>query len=283
MLTHNYMLKALGIGLILAVLAGVTVAADLSGVRARAFVVAEIDGTVLLERNSTAVRPIASITKLLVAEQLASRVDPAALVKISNADLVSTRAHMSPGDQVSQHQLLVASLVASNNAAIHALARHHDMPSIITATNNAAAERGLSTIHVEEPTGLSSANRASAADLVRWIALVYTSKFAQLSTEPTAELPRALALSTNPLLRQPGWNFSLSKTGWTWPAGGCLVAVVDMGARPVIVVILGSTSVASRWQDLMILRRAISADQFFTGPISRPVHHSHHKKSRRPA
>lgn len=238
--------------------------ADISNINAKSYIVTELDGTVILEHDSKISRPIASITKLLVSEQLAPQMNLHQSVTIKAEDLASNSSSVKINSKWTQAELLRLALISSNNQAIYALTRANGYTKIISSVNETAHERGLDTISIEEPSGLSKNNTASAYDLAIFVSKVYGTDIAQVSTQPATTIKRVNFKSTNPLLGKPGWNFDVSKTGFTNPAGGCLVTLVEIGGRKVIVVILGSANVYTRWTDLIKIRSYLSNDIFWT-------------------
>jgi D-alanyl-D-alanine carboxypeptidase len=236
--------------------------AQVPGVVAKSYIVTDLDGNVLVKKDADVPRPIASITKLLVAEQVYPIIAP------------SNRIHAR-----TEQELLEMALISSSNKAIIDLAKAHDEPTIIMRVNETAKARGLTTISIEEPSGLSKNNVASAKDLAKFMALVKDSEVAKVSVSPAPFKP------TNPLIGKPGWSFHASKTGFINAAGGCVATIVEIGGRPLIVVILGSTNVMSRWMDLIRIRTFIAeSDQFWslnTISIPRGRRNEHHGNSKR--
>src|SRR5271157_365793 len=137
-------------------------AEEVPGVLAKSYIVTDLQGTVILEHDSKTPRPIASITKLLVAEQIYPTLDADDNVTIEKEDLATRRTKLRSRTTLTEQQLLELALVHSSNQAIYALARTHDTDKIVAAVNAAALERGLTTITIEEPSGLSENNQASA-------------------------------------------------------------------------------------------------------------------------
>ena len=247
---------------ILVIFISTLVSARVPNVSAKSYIVMEMNGSIILEHNSKIRRPIASITKLLVAEQIEPEILGPSQVKIESIDLASKRSKLKINSSVTQNDLLQLALIPSNNQAIYALTRVHDSEKIISAVNNTAMARGLSSISIEEPSGLSKNNQASAEDLAKFVSYVQNTAIAKISIEPFTSYGHFH--STNPLLGKSGWNFSLSKTGFTDPAGGCMVTIVEFGGRQVIVVILASNSATSRWKDLIKIRSQVaSLDSFW--------------------
>lgn len=234
--------------------------AQVPGVSAKSYIVTDVTGKIILEFNSQTPRPIASITKLLVAEQIAPSMVGTELVTVNAVDHATKWSRLKVNTVVSENDLLHLALIPSNNQAIYALSRAHDMSKIVSAVNDTARNRGLLSITIEEPSGLSPNNKANAKDLAQFLQFVNGTEIARVSTEPFAYTNFR---STNPLLGKPGWDFSISKTGFINASGGCLATMVNMGGEQRIVVILGSQNTKTRWTDLIKIRSFIAASDKF--------------------
>lgn len=252
--------------------------AQVPGVVAKSYIVMDADGHIIVQKDAQTPRPIASISKLLVAEQLAPEIDPVGSVTLLKEDLASRKTRIRENTTFSEAQLLELALIPSNNQAIYALTRTHNTDKTIAAVNEAAQVRGLTSIHIEEPSGLSDNNHASAEDLAKFLSFVDGTSIASVSTETNTSYGKFH--STNPFLGKPGWDFSVSKTGFINAAGGCLATVLEIGGKKLSVVILGSTNTVTRWTDLVKIRQFISSsDKFWTIPlkvVSRGRKHHHH-------
>ena len=238
------------------------------GISAKSYIVTELDGTIVLQKDILTPRPIASITKLLIAEQVVPNISTTNSVIIGSADLASRTSHsrLRLNSELREDQLVRLSLISSNNSAVYALARTHGTEKVISSVNRIAQERGLSSIFIEEPSGLSANNQANVADLAKFVALVHDTDTAKISTEPTVSIGKNIFKSTNPLLAKPGWNFGVSKTGFINAAGGCLATIVEIGGRQVVVVILGSANTKTRWLDLIKIRLFLAETDVFWSP-----------------
>jgi D-alanyl-D-alanine endopeptidase (penicillin-binding protein 7) len=218
-------------------------------ISASSYIVTTLDGEVLLEKNADAVRPIASITKLFVAEQ-AQLLDPLEQLTITEEDVREGRMRFSPlkaGSQYTRAELIELALVSSDNIAAKALGRttppHSELAQLV------------------EPSGLNPENKSSARNLAVVAAELYRSAIGEISVLPTTSFGKRR--NTNPLLQRAGWRFFLSKTGFIRQAGGCLVAVVEMKNTPTVVVILGSRDTRQRWRDLATIRKELGDTGFF--------------------
>ena len=219
-------------------------------VTADAYLIIDMNGNVLMEKNADAVRSIASITKLVVAEG-SVKLDPSELIEIKRDDMVAGRMRTTPlkaGKSYMRAQLTELALVSSDNVAAAALGRSVPLTATLLAT-------------LVEPTGLNPENRSSARQLAQLAQELYSTDVAGISTRTSTEIGNRH--STNPLLTKEGWKFYLSKTGFINASGGCLVVITEMAGKLVTAVVLGSTNTTQRWLDLAELRRDLGDTDFY--------------------
>ena len=132
-------------------------------------------GEVVINKNSEAVVPIASITKLMTAMILLDRgldLEQRIVVSREDVDAVKgTRSRLMPGTTLTRDELLLLALMASENRAAAALGRTYPGGStaFVKAMNEKAAAIGMSDSTFVEPTGLSPANVSSPRDLVKLV------------------------------------------------------------------------------------------------------------------
>jgi D-alanyl-D-alanine carboxypeptidase len=229
---------------------------QVAGVQAKSYIVLDDQGNTIVEKDSKTPHPIASITKLLISEQIL--LNPLDRVIIEKDDIHSRSIKVH--SIFSEEQLLELALIPSNNTAIYALARQHDMEMTINSVNDAAKTRGLFSIHIEEPSGLSINNVGSAEDIAKSVQYIKDTQVAMISTNAYTFNH---IHSTNPFLGKVGWQFILSKTGYTNPAGGCVASVLMVGGKEMTVVILGSKNVYTRWTDLVLIRMYLYKESFW--------------------
>jgi len=223
-------------------------------------------GEVVINKNSEAVVPIASITKLMSAMILLDRgLDLEQRIVVSREDLDTvkgTRSRLMPGTVLTRDELLLLALMASENRAAAALGRTYPggIPAFVKAMNEKAAELGMSDSKFVEPTGLSPANVASPRDLVKLVRAAHGYPLIrEYSTRDRATVKafnRPLRfVNTNGLVRNAHWEIELSKTGYISEAGRCLVMHVRLGSKDLVVVLLDSWGKHSRTGDAQRIRK----------------------------
>lgn len=223
---------------------------------------------VVFSKNSEAVLPIASLTKLMTAlVTVESRLPLDEFVTVTSADIdyeKNSSSRLAVGATLTRGELLHLALMSSENRAAHALGRSYPggLPAFIQAMNNKARSLGMADTRYVDPTGLNSGNQSSAKDLVALAKAAYEQQLIrELSTTPERAVrvgARQLQFrNTNSLVRSPSWDIGLQKTGYIVEAGRCLVMQARMAGRKFILVFLDSTGKYSRQADAERVRRWI--------------------------
>ncbi|KUY70912.1 M56 family metallopeptidase [Burkholderia sp. RF4-BP95] len=211
-------------------------------------------GATLLGRAENEAVPIASLTKLMTAMVVLDTVpDLSRRILIDERDASATASGAaSPlpvGASVTLETLLKLALMASDNRAAHALARTYPggEPAFAQALRRKTAALHLEHTTLEEATGLSTANRASAADIGKIVGAA--AAYPQIARDTTALAETVDAAgnrlhyhNTNPLVGAQGWNIRLSKTGTSAEAGRCLAMRIHIEDRDLTLVLLNGRS-----------------------------------------
>lgn len=218
-----------------------------------AIVVDLSSGDTVLAKNSDAVVPIASISKLMSAMVLLDAkqpLDESLAVSIEHiAELQETFSRLRVDSQLKRRELLLLSLMSSENRATATLANHYPggMQAFVAAMNEKAKRLGMFHSYFVEPTGLSEHNISTAEDLVKLVKAAHKypliRQFTTTSKKDAFFASPSYALSfynTNPLVRRDHWDIALSKTGFINEAGRCLVMMVTIEQRELAVVLLDS-------------------------------------------
>ena len=232
-------------------------------------VVDQEQGSALFAKNAAAITPIASITKLMTAiVVLDARLPMDESLEIGEDDMdfvKGTRSRLSVGTLLTRGEMLKLALMASENRAASALARHYPggFPAFVGAMNRKARELGMVSTHFEDSTGLNPRNVSTAQDLVKLVEAGYqyplireftTSSSHAVSVEQGARSRLVAFNNSNGLVRSGQWDIGLSKTGYISEAGRCLVMQAQIAARPVIIVLLDSWGKLSRIADANRIR-----------------------------
>jgi D-alanyl-D-alanine endopeptidase (penicillin-binding protein 7) len=248
-----------------------------------AFVMDQQTNEVLFSKNSQAVLPIASLTKLMTALVVTEAKLPLDEVLTISQDDVDTekgsRSRLTVGTQLTRGEMLHLALMSSENRAAHALGRHYPggLGAFVAAMNRKTVELGMTNTKYVEPTGLSSRNQSNARDLATLVNAAHNYPLIrELSTSPEYQVAvgrRQLQFhTTNGLVRNPEWDISLQKTGYITEAGRCLVMQAKLAGRQLIMVFLDSAGKYSRIGDAERVRKWVNGMPAAAVPSASVVH-----------
>lgn len=247
-------------------------AADVDGdgnplLHSAAFMIADqATGNVILEKNSDAVLPIASITKLMTAMVvLDARLSLTDTITVTSDDVDTLRnssSHVPVGTELAREDMLRLALMSSENRASSALARNYPggYQAFVVAMNRKAVSLGLRDTRFSDATGLNSANVSSARDLVKMVSAA--SRYPLIREFSTTAnyvvhlngRPRQFN-NTNALVSSPDWQIGVSKTGFINESGKCLVMQAWLLNKPMIIVLLDSFGRFTRVADAQRVKR----------------------------
>jgi D-alanyl-D-alanine endopeptidase (penicillin-binding protein 7) len=243
---------------------------------AAALVIDQEDGQLLYAKNTDAVMPIASITKLMTAVVVLDAGLPLdETITIDRADmdrLKGSRSKLKVGTTLTRRQMLRLALMASENRAAAALARTYPggTAAFVDAMNQKARQLGMRDTYFRDSTGLDPGNVSTAMDLALLVNTSYN--YALIRDFSTTESYRLafegsrrkrvhmLAFrNSNGLVRNGDWEIGLQKTGYISEAGRCLVMQARIATRPVIIVLLDSWGKFTRIADANRIKRWIES------------------------
>ena len=205
--------------------------------------------------NSYEVRPIASISKLFTAVTiLRSGADLNEKVRVQGR----SGGHFANGILVSRHDLMKAMMISSDNRAAETLANTYPggFDEFIKDANAYIRGRGLIHTSIEEPTGLSRNNVSTANELISFLGAIKDNEaLRNYADDKTADIlvPKGKRYihiklhNTNPSIFKFD-NILISKTGFTNPAGRCVVMLVEKDHKHYGIVVLGQSNVQERSQ-----------------------------------
>jgi D-alanyl-D-alanine endopeptidase (penicillin-binding protein 7) len=243
---------------------------DLALRSAAALVISQDDGQLLYAKNTDAVMPIASITKLMTAMVIldsgVSLDEPVTITRQDVDRLKGTKSRLQLGLTLPRREMLRLALMASENRAAAALARSHPggTETFVQAMNLKARQLGMRDTRFVDASGLNPNNVSTALDLAVLVNAGYHYPLIRdYSTTDSVRLAfrggrkaRAMAFrNSNSLVRSAQWEIGLQKTGYISEAGRCLVMQARISARPVIIVLLDSWGKFTRVGDANRIRR----------------------------
>lgn len=224
------------------------------------------DSSVLFAQRDEAVRPIASITKLMTALVVlggGQSLDEVVTISVEDRKTeLSSASRLAVGTRLTRGELLHLALMSSENRAAQALGRNYPggLPAFIKAMNEKAGVLGMTSSKFADPTGLSIRNVASAQDLVKLVKAASANPLIRrYSTDERYTVKsgkHALEYrNTNALVTKPDWNIAVQKTGYTQAAGQCLVMHTRIDGRSVVIVLLNSFGKYTRVADARRIRK----------------------------
>ena len=234
-------------------------------IRAASYILVNLrNGEVLAARNADEPRAVASTQKLLTALVVAEAGNLDAPVHITEADVSVSPVKLGvrPGESYTRRDLLVAFLVKSANDIAAALARDNagSIEAFAERMNERARIAGANDSYFGNPHGLNlSGQHSTARDMARIALAAHNNPVVrdavrhkyysfQFNNGHSIRLE-----NTNELLgRMPECDGM--KTGYTEPAGRCLISTAHSSSREVLLVQLG-THTRYIWEDGALLMR----------------------------
>lgn len=225
-------------------------------------------GEIIYSKNPNTITPIASVTKLMGAMVVLDshpNMDEVLDIQIKETkELKNVYSRVRVGSKLKRHELLLLSLMSSENRAAASLAFHYPggTKAFVNAMNAKAKAIGMKNTHFVEPTGLSENNVSSAQDLVKMLMKASSySEIRKLSTSGQKDSRFSKPnhtlsfVNTNPLVRNDKWSVMVSKTGFINEAGHCLVMLTKIQDREVAMVFLDSFGKRSHVGDAVRVRQ----------------------------
>ena len=236
-------------------------------------IVLDASGSLIYGKDIDTVRPIASITKLMTAMVVLDaglNLDEKITVSQEDRDVIrKTGSRLQPGASLSRREMLLLSLMSSENRAATALGRTYPggLQHFVDQMNRKAASLGMHKSHFADPAGLDADNVSTASDLAKMVAaadsyplITQSTTTMRMDVHPyTNRGPLAYA-NTNRLLHSADWHIGLSKTGYINEAGRCLVMQANIEGEQVSIVLLNSFGKLTPFGDSNRLRKWLSAN-----------------------
>ena len=242
----------------------------LPNIQAQAAVAIDLTtGEELYTKNPDAVRPIASISKLMA---MLAVLDPSRHLDLESPTQMidsdrqiafgGARSRLPVGMSFTNRDQLHAALMASDNRAVPALGRAVglDPKQLVAAMNAKAKELGMEHTHFDDPVGLNPGNTSTPRDLVRMLK-------AAIKQPLISEITQKAHYVAHPV-GHPGWTIDYNntdviarsgkfsvltgKTGYTDLALYCLAIAVHLAAaqpHDVAMVFLGAVGKMTRFAD----------------------------------
>jgi D-alanyl-D-alanine endopeptidase (penicillin-binding protein 7) len=243
-------------------------------VRSASALVVDDAGNVIYGKDVDAVRPIASITKLMTAMVILDSgvdMDEKITVTKDDRDLVQlTGSRLEYGATLSRREMILLAIMSSENRAAAALGRNYPggLTAFVAQMNKKAAKLGMKHSHFADPAGLNVDNQSTAADLTKMVnaadgypLIRQASTTQRLEVHPYARRGPLVYGNTNRLLKNSSWDIELSKTGYINEAGRCLVMQATIEGESVSIVLLNSFGKLTPFGDSNRLRKWMLAQK----------------------
>ncbi|GAC1683572.1 MAG: hypothetical protein PVS2B1_02610 [Candidatus Dormibacteraceae bacterium] len=208
---------------------------------------------VLWERDSDTMRAQASLTKVMtamVAVDNAGSLDRLVEVTPAATQVVPSVMGLSPGERLTVRQLLTGMLLDSGNDAAEALAQGIvPRERFIRLMNQKAKSIGLTSSHFVTPSGLDASGHGMSAHDLAHMAAYFNRYYPEIAAiagtrdvaiPATADHKAFYPHNMNRLL----WTYPGAtglKPGFTYDAGGCMLATATRDGRHLVVVVLNDT------------------------------------------
>jgi D-alanyl-D-alanine endopeptidase (penicillin-binding protein 7) len=232
-------------------------------VSAAAYLVGNVKtGEIYLQKNSSAVLPVASMSKLITAVAAIDTIAAGTKITISqeNLSVASDTSMLMAGERFSRDELLYPMLLSSSNIAAEAFASVNNRAHFLELMSSYAWEIGMPSTFFADPSGIDPHNESSAKDFFALARYLYTERRDILAITRT---PAAAAATTtdhnahqftniHPFVNDP--DFLGGKTGHTPEAGDTMLTIMNINGQPIAIVVLASDG---RAEDTRVLISAV--------------------------
>ena len=210
-------------------------------ITAKSWLVADEKGKILEGVNTTAIRSIASITKLMTVMIVLDADQPL-------DEIIPTKLY---NKEQTRQTLIDLAIVKSDNQAARLLCEYYPggFSACISAMNLKAYALDMPSTKFTDPTGLTVMNISTAEDLIKLVLAASSYKpIVQASNKQQIIVPtkknKLVFHNTNPLTSQS--TFIVSKTGFINRSGGCIVMMLPTSHGIRTVILLGSKNTHTR-------------------------------------
>lgn len=225
-------------------------------VTAKSWLVADQNGKILKGENTNAMRPVASISKLIavmvVLDAHQDLNEKLAFNSVNRQKQKQKKNFVDTEKKFTRQQLIDMSVVHSDNRATSILCSNYPGGTLkcIDAMNFKVARLGMMHTSMFDPTGLDNRNISTAEDLIKLVqAARHYPEIVNASRQAKVEIQMKkkwlVFPNTNPMIGKDR-RIVVSKTGYTTPAGGCIVLGLDTDLGERTVIVLGSKNTRTR-------------------------------------
>jgi len=209
------------------------------------------NGQVLFARHPEKKRPIASITKLVMAMVVLDQgisMDTTEIITKDDARR-SSRSRLRVGYEITVHDLLHAALMNSDNRAARALARvtSGTIEQFADLMNRKVRKLGLKKTILYEPTGLDARNVSTAIEVAKILHYAYDyDLIAKITSSKTYQVKirnkknKSVRMANTNMMVHSRYKVLGGKTGFTRAADHCLTTLIrNKEGEKLTIVVLG--------------------------------------------
>ena len=186
---------------------------------------------ILFEKNSNMQLPIASLTKLMTAVIVLDKYNLDDNLQVSSAadSQDSMKQDVKLGDTMPVESFLEIMLIESSNKSAYTLSEAMGEQNFVDLMNQKAKDLGLQNTVFTDPTGLSSKDISTAADLSKLAEYILKNypEIAKISRSKSIYVPKFGQVNNTDELLGEIPEVVCSKTGFTTAANGCLLLVTN--------------------------------------------------------
>ena len=232
-------------------------------VRAKSAMLIELNtDQILLEQDADKQVYPASLTKIMTCLLTLEHGNLSDVVTVSesaleNLSIYGSTAGLQVGEQLTVEELLYCMMLSSANEACNVAAEYiaGSVDAFVDMMNEEAAALGCTGTHFANPHGLHDENHYTTARDLSLITkeALKNETFRTITSTVTHEVPATnlsgpRTLTTTNLLETPGTQYYYEyaagvKTGFTTPAGLCLISTADNGKLKLLSVVCGAEAV----------------------------------------
>jgi poly-gamma-glutamate synthesis protein (capsule biosynthesis protein) len=240
-------------------------------ISAIAYVVGDLNtGEVILAKDQDRKLPIASTSKLMTALVAKENGDASTVATVSKKAVSAEgqNGNLRVGEKIKTSDLIYPLLLESSNDAAEALAEHFGRDNFLSKMNARALSLNMSSTSYEDPSGLSSNNKSTAADLFRLAGYLKNQKEDLLSITTKKSFSNKKHSWSNISQFLGNNSYVGGKSGFTNEAQQTVVSIFNLplgekGVRPIAITLLGSPD---RQKDVDSILKYLKKNIYYGGP-----------------
>jgi D-alanyl-D-alanine endopeptidase (penicillin-binding protein 7) len=219
-------------------------------ITARAYLVGDVStGKIYIEKNSTLILPVASMSKLITAIESMDKLKMDQRITISEeASSTPDTSNFRTGETFTVQELLYPLLLNSSNIAAEALASTTNRVKFLELMSSYAWEIGMPSTFFADPSGINPRNVSDAKDFFSLARYLYKSrpeilaitKTVRVATATTTDHGAHVFVSIHPFVVDQ--NFLGGKTGHTAEAKDTMLTILNINSYPIAIIVLSSNN-----------------------------------------